>query len=234
MIATVVSKKEVAKGTLQVELKPAEPMDFLPGQYVDLILIDPPYQDARGPKRHFSIINSPNHKETIMFTTRLRDSAFKKTIQEMPIGGQIEIHHIGGKFILPEDTAKNYVFIAGGIGITPFMNMIRTIQENNLPHKVTLIYSNRNQESTPFLEELRELENKLPKFKLILTMTEDPNWVREKNKVDANFIKKYLKEPNSYIYYMAGPPPMVEAVTEELKKAGVETQYIITENFTGY
>lgn len=234
MIATVVSKKEIAKGTLQVELKPDEPMDFSPGQYVDLTLINPPYDDERGPKRHFSIINSPNHKETIMFATRLRDSAFKKTLQGMPIGGQIEIHHIGGKFTLPQDKSKNYVFIAGGIGITPFMSMLRFIQENNLPHKVTLIYSNRNQESTAFLEELRELDSKLPKFKLVLTMTEDPNWSGEKDKVDANFIKKYLTKPNNYTYYMAGPPPMVEAITSELKQAGVDSQNITTENFTGY
>lgn len=231
MKATLVDKKEIAKGTLQVELKPNEPMDFLPGQYVDLILIDPSYEDARGPKRHFSIINTPNHK-TLMFATRLRDSAFKKSLQEMPIGGEIEIHRIGGKFILPEDTTKNYVFIAGGIGITPFMSMIRFIQENNLLHKVTLIYSNRDQESTAFFEELSKLNN--PNLKIIFTMTEDPNWTGEKRRVDSSFINEYLNEPNNYTYYMAGPPPMVEAVTNELKQAGVEQTNIITENFTGY
>lgn len=232
MKAIVVSKKEVARATLQIELKPEEPMDFLPGQYMDLILIDPPYQDVRGPKRHFSITNSPNHNETLTMTTRLRDSAFKKTLQEMPIGGEIEIHHIGGKFTLPEDINKNYVFIAGGIGITPFMSMLRYIKDNHMDYKITLIYSNRDKESTPFFEELSAIDN--PNLRIIFTMTEDPNWTGEKRRVDASFIKEYLSKPNSYIYYMAGPPPMVEAVTQELKQAGVQGQNIITENFTGY
>lgn len=234
MKATLSDKQEVAEGTLMVTLKPSEPVEFKPGQYMDIILENPPYNDERGPKRHFSIVNSPNQKDVLIFTTRLRDSAFKKSLQQLPLGTEVDIPHIGGSFTLPEDTSKSYVFIAGGIGITPFMSMIRYINEQGLNHQITLIYSNRNQGSSAFLDELQSIHKKNPNIKLILTMTDDPSWQGEKRRIDNDFIKTYFPQPNSYVYMMAGPPPMMEAVDQELQKAGVELKNIIRENFTGY
>ena len=211
-----------------------EIVTFKPGQYMTVHLINPPFIDAKGPNRHFSIVNSPTINSSLTMATRIRDSAFKKSLQASPIGTEIDIMGINGSFVLPEDITRPLVFIAGGIGITPFMSMLRFIKDQQLPYKITLLYSNRDQKSAPFLEELQELFRENANFKLILTMTEDPNWPREKNKIEADFLKKYLDKPNEYTYYMAGPPPMVEAVYSELTKAGIEEKNIITENFTGY
>lgn len=234
MKAKITDKKEIAKGTLFVEFQVMEPMDFKPGQYMDIILQNPPYNDAKGPKRHFSIINSPTKKGVLQMATRLRDSAFKKSLAEFPIGTEVEIPHLGGNFILPEDSSKTLVFIAGGIGITPFMSMLRFIQDQNLPHKVTLLYSNRNKESTTFYDELEQIAKDSPNIKIIFTMTEDPSWTGEKRKIDANFVKEYISELSLATYMIAGPPEMVEAMFNVLKEAGVEENNIITENFTGY
>jgi len=234
MKAVITDKQKIAQDTLLTTLKPSEKVNFKPGQYMDIILINPPFSDEKGPKRHFSICSSPNQKGVLKFCTRLRDSAFKRSLQEFPIGTEVEISHIGGNFVLPEDINQPYVFLAGGIGITPFMCMLAFIQEEGLQHQITLIYSNRDQYSTAFLKELQELEKKLPKFKLVLTMTDDSNWSGEKRMVDSPFLKEYFPNANSNIYMVVGPPPMVESIQASLKEIGVEAQNIKIENFTGY
>lgn len=235
MIAIIKDKQEAAKETVQFTFEAQDnPEDFIPGQYIDIKLLDPPYMDDKGFKRHFSITNSPSQKGIYKIVTRMRDSAFKRSLKQYPLGTEVEITHIGGKFTLPDDVSKNYVFIAGGIGITPFLSMLRFINENHLGHKITLVYSSRDQASTVFLDELLELEQKLPKFKLIATMTEDQSWAGEKRRVDATFLKEYLPDPAANIYMIAGPTEMVEAVAGSLKQLGVAEENIIIENFTGY
>ncbi len=234
MKAMIQKIKKIAQGTLLVEFELEKVAEFQPGQYFYITLINPPFSDARGPTRHFSIVNTPGIKNTLVMATRLRESAFKKSLQQLPPGTEVEIGKIDGHFTLPEDPFKPLVFIAGGIGITPFMSMIQYVYHENLPYNITLIYSNRDQVSTAFLNELKQLNNELSNFKLILTMTEDPQWQEEKRMVDAGFINQYLKEPNLYTFMVAGPPGMVEQVYEEIKKTGVEDKNIITENFSGY
>lgn len=234
MVGKIIDKKEIAIGTLQVTFQISEQFTFKPGQYVFVTLTDPPYPDERGNKRHFSIVNSPSEKGIITIATRLRDSGFKKSLQQLPIGTEVELGPIAGVFTLPEDTKKSLVFIAGGIGITPFMSMLRYIKEGGLPYQITLVYSNRDRGSTPFLEELQNLAQVLPNLKLILTMTDDASWDGEKRKVDSQFIKDYFPNLNENFYMVVGPPPMVEAVEKALKEAGVLSENLKIENFTGY
>ena len=159
MKAKIAEKREVAKGTLYVvfDLLGHE-VDFKPGQYFWVTLVDPPYDDEKGPKRHISVATSPNDRGVLALCTRLRDSAFKRSLAELPVGTEVEVEDPKGSFALPEDTDPPYVFIAGGIGITVFRSMLRYIGEEKLPHRVTLVYSNRDRESTAFLDELPELE----------------------------------------------------------------------------
>lgn len=235
MLGKIKDKKEVATGTLQVIFETAEDFSFKAGQYCFITLKNLTFPDERGNRRHFSIVNSPNQKRTITFTTRLREeSGFKKTLNELPLGTEVELGPIAGVFTLPEETQRPLVFIAGGIGITPFMSMLQFVKEENLPYKITLIYSNRDQSSTAFLSETQELFKQIPNSKLILTMTDDPEWSGEKRKIDANFIKEYLPDVNVYTYFVVGPPPMVEAIETALAQAGVKAENIKIENFSGY
>ena len=95
-------------------------------------LLDPAYDDERGARRHFSVVTSPNERGTLGFCTRLRDSAFKRSLVELPIGAEAEVEEPKGSFLLPEDTSQRYVFLAGGIGITVFRSMLRYIAEEDL------------------------------------------------------------------------------------------------------
>ena len=189
MRASVKEKREVAQGTLLVLFDLlGEEVDFIPGQYFWVTLPDPPYDDARGPRRHFSVVTSPNERGRLGFCTRLRDSAFKRSLVELPIGAEAEVEEPKGSFLLPEDTNQAYLFLAGGIGITVFRSMLRYIAEDDLPHRVTLIYSNRDRDSTPFLDELTELEQARGNFQLVLTMTDDASWSGETRRIGPELL----------------------------------------------
>jgi ferredoxin-NADP reductase len=231
----VKEKREVAKGTLLVifDLQGQE-VDFTPGQYFWVELIDPPYQDEKGPRRHISVVTSPTEGNVLGLCTRLRDSAFKRSLAELEVGDEVEVEQPKGTFLLPEDTSKQYVFIAGGIGITVFRCMLRYIADKGLPHKVTLVYSNRDRESTPFLDELQELEQEVPGFRLVLTMTDDPGWEGETRLVDADVLREHLGDLDPLTFLVAGPPPMVEAIVGELHGAGLPEEQVLPDSFSGY
>jgi ferredoxin-NADP reductase len=234
--ATIKEKQEVAKGTLFVTFDLlGEEVDFVPGQYFFVNLPDVGYQDERGLRRHISVVTSPNDRGVLGLATRLRDSAFKRSLRELPVGAEVEVEPPKGKFTLPDDTSRPLVFVAGGIGITVFRSMLRFIREEELPYRVTLIYSNSDRESAAFLDELQELERELSNFRLILTMTDDPGWEGETRRIDAEFCESYLEDDlNKYTFMVAGPPAMVEGVQGELAKAGVEEDNIIASRFSGY
>ena len=236
MRARVAEKREVAKGTLLVVFDLlGEEVEFTPGQYFFVTLLDPPYDDERGARRHFSVVTSPNERGRLGFCTRLRDSAFKRLLVELPIGAEAEVEEPKGSFVLPEDTHQRYVFLAGGIGITVFRSMLRYIAEEDLPHRVTLIYSNRDRESTPFLDELSELDQTRDAFQLVLTMTEDPSWNGETRRIGPELLRDHLSDDlRSYAYLVAGPPAMVDSIVETLHGAAVPEERISADRFSGY
>src|SRR6266576_4466093 len=116
MRARIKEKREVAKGTLMVvfDLLGHE-VDFKPGQYFWVELLNPPYEDEKGSRRHISVVTSPNDRGVLGLCTRLRDSAFKRSLAEMPVGTAVEVEEPKGSFLLPEDTDQPYAFVAGGI-----------------------------------------------------------------------------------------------------------------------
>jgi ferredoxin-NADP reductase len=228
-------KREVARGTLLVifDLLGRE-VDFKPGQYFWVELLEPPYDDEKGPRRHITVVTSPTERGVLGLCTRLRDSAFKRSLAELEVGAEVEVEHPKGDFVLPEDTEQPYVFVAGGIGITVFRCMLRYIADTGEPYKVTLVYSNRDRESTPFLDELHEIEQRVPGFRLVVTMTEDPEWDGESRRIDADMLRDHLGELEAFTYLVAGPPAMVEAVAEQLSQAGVPEEQVLPSRFSGY
>jgi ferredoxin-NADP reductase len=234
--ARVAEKREVARGTLLVvfDLLGAE-VEFTPGQYFFVTLLDPPYDDERGARRHFSVVTSPNERGRLGFCTRLRESAFKRSLAELPVGAEAEVEQPKGSFLLPEATNQPYVFLAGGIGITVFRSMLRYIAEEDLPHRVTLIYSNRDRQSTPFLEELSELERARADFDLVLTMTADASWNGETRRIGPELLRDHLSgDLPSYAYLAAGPPAMVDSVVATLHAVEVPEERVVPDRFSGY
>jgi ferredoxin-NADP reductase len=236
MRSTIKEKREVAKGTLLVIFDLlGEEVDFRPGQYFWVELLDPPYDDEKGPRRHISVVTSPTERGILGLCTRLRESAFKRSLVELPVGTEVEVEQPKGDFALPEDTAPHYVFVAGGIGITVFRSMLRYIDDTGEPYRVTLVYSNRDRESTAFLDELEELDSRADWFGLVATMTQDPGWGGETRRIDAEMLSDVLGgDLGAYTFVVAGPPGMTEGVVDALKDAGVAEERILSDRFSGY
>jgi ferredoxin-NADP reductase len=169
------------------------------------------------------------------FCTRLRESAFKRSLAELPVGAEVDVEPPKGSFVLPEATEDPLVFLAGGIGITPFRSMLRYIADEQLPHRMTLVYSSRDRASAPFLDELEEIEAGGADLRLVVTMTEDESWPGERRRIDGAFLRDQLGDGLEGASCMvAGPPGFAKAVTAELEKAGVDPERIATDSFSGY
>jgi ferredoxin-NADP reductase len=173
-----------------------------------------------------------------MIATRLRDSAFKRVLRGLKPGQELILDAPLGRLTLPADFSRPIVFLAGGIGITPFRSIIIEATKKKLPHKIYLFYSNRTPADAPFLEELRGLEGKNKNYKLIPTMTQLDSlladWSGETGYIDEALLKKYLGDLNKPVYYLAGPPTMTQALYKVLIDSGVNKDDIRSEEFIGY
>ena len=231
------SRVEAAEGTMAFHFEKPSGFKFKAGQFADVTLIDPPETDAEGSTRTFSIASSPFEDE-LVFTTRMRDTAFKRSLRKVPLATEVKISSAAGSFTLHKNRAKPAVFLAGGIGITPFLSIVRQANHDHLPHPLYLFYSNRRPEDAPFLDTLQTLERTNPNFHLICTMTEmsksQKEWKGEMVPIDREMLSRHLTTLQGPIYYSAGPPAMVAGTKEMLAAAGIDEDDIRTEDFAGY
>src|SRR5450759_5402824 len=233
----LIRREEVAEGTMAFHFEKPSGFAFKAGQSADVTLVDPPDTDAEGNTRTFSIASPPFENE-LVFTTRMRDTAFKHSLKKLPLATEAKIGSAVGSFPLHKNPAKPAVFLAGGIGITPFLSIVRQADHDRLPHKLYLFYSNRRPEDAAFLDTLQTLETTNPNFRLICTMTEmsksKKEWKGETVLIDKEMLSRHLSMLQGPIYYIAGPPAMVAAMRQTLVSAGIEEDDIRAEEFAGY
>ena len=233
----LVSREEIANGTMAFRF--SKPVGFAckAGQYCDFTLIDPPETDAEGDRRSFSIASAP-HEPHLLIATRMRDTAFKRVLKTMPIGSALRMAGPMGSFTLHDDAARTAVFLAGGIGITPFTSIIRDAAERKLPHKIVLFYSNRRPEDAAFLEELKTGTARNPNYAFFGTMTDMKGssmpWDGATGFLTKESLLSRVPSLTGPIYYVAGPPGMVAAMRTMLEGAGVNGDDLRTEEFSGY
>jgi len=173
-----------------------------------------------------------------MIATRMRNTAFKRVLWALPLGSAVKIEGPFGNLTLHNNATKTAVFLAGGIGITPFRSIIVRAAREKMSHRIFLFFTNRRPEDAPFLEELQGLERENPNYRLIATMTEmqksNRPWNGERELINKEMLSRYLKGAPSPIYYIAGPPGMVKGVHEILNQMQVDDDDIRTEEFAGY
>lgn len=230
-------RKEIAVGTFAFDFEKPAGFTFRPGQFSEFTLINPPYTDAEGNTRPFSIASSPK-EAVITFATRMRPTAFKKSLAEMPLGAFVSMEGPFGSFTLPRSAEKQIVILTGGIGITPFRSMVKHAAEEKLSHKIFLFYSNRRPEDAAFLDELKALEERNQNYRFIPTMTQldssGQSWAGERGYITKEMILKYIDNLSAPTYYIAGPQAFVAAMYQMLKLSGSDEDNIRTEEFPGY
>jgi len=216
-------KNEIAPQIFVFKFTPEKSLVWQAGQFIFYDLPHP-HPDSRGTTRHFTIADAP-YEKTVYLATRIlpeKGSSFKTTLKNLPVGSKIEAHDISGSFTVSSNE-KNLVFIAGGIGITPFRAIILDLAFKNRIKNITLLYSNRDQK-IPFKDELDKVAIKNPGLKI--------HYVIEPNRIDETLLKNYID--NNTDYFVSGPPPMVTAVAESLKTLNIDLAKIHQDSFTGY
>lgn len=229
--------EHIAAGTMAFRFERPAGFDFRAGQAIDLILVGARNLDE-GARRHaFSLASAPFEDE-LMIATRMRDSAYKRALGSLPIGGKVALEGPFGSLTLHKDAGRGAVLIAGGIGITPFLSMLRQARHDRADRPIALLYSNRRPEDAAFLAELHELAGGHPHFRLVATMTDAANssqgWDGETRVIGADLLALAADRMPAPIYYVVGPPAMVESMRGALRRAGVDEDDVRTEEFYGY
>jgi ferredoxin-NADP reductase len=234
----LIARSQAAEGTMSFFFERPANFSFKAGQFFTVILPNPPYNDDKGNRRTFSISSAPQETTSLQMTTRLTGSALKRSLAEMPLGAPVELLGPSGNFTLHAEAAIPAVFIAGGIGITPFRSMILDDAARGLPHHLTLIYSNRHLEAAAFHEELQNLASTSQNFKYVPTLTQADKsprpWNGERRYVNAEFLRDHAGDLGKPIFYVAGPPGLVAGVSQTVTAAGVNPERVLAEEFEGY
>jgi ferredoxin-NADP reductase len=230
LATTLTSRETVAEGTMAFHFRKPDGFRFKPGQAIDLVL---------GDLRHaYSIVSAPFEDELVI-ATRMRDSEFKRALKAAVPGSHAGIDGPFGSLTLHKDAARPAVLIAGGIGITPFVSILRQAAADRLAHRIVLLYSVRRPADAAFLEELRELEARNPNFRVVATVTQPHaigrGWKGESGHIDARLLERIQGEIGPRpVYYLAGPPAMVAGLRQALEGVKVDDEDIHAEEFFGY
>jgi ferredoxin-NADP reductase len=237
MIANVkLTKKEpIAEGTMAFHFNKPEGFEFRAGQFADYTLINPPETDEEGNTRGFSLAFAP-FEDDLVAASRMRDTAFKRVLKDLPIGTEIKLDGPYGDFTLHKTETTPAVFLIGGIGVTPVRSMIAQATHDKTAHKIILLHANRTPADAPFVADFERLEKTNQNFTYVPVATdaELKDWDGERGHIDEAMLKRHVSDLSTPIYYLSGPEGMVKAMRQMLVDIGVNEDNIRTEEFTGY
>lgn len=214
--------------TLVLEPDGHEGMSFAPGQFAWIKLHDSPYTIEEHP---FSFSSSAEESKRLEFGIKeLGD--FTSKIKDIPIGTKAYVDGPHGAFSVDRYPDVGYVFIGGGVGITPVMSSLRTLADRKDPRPLLLLYGNKDWEGAAFREELEALKTRLD-LEVVYVIEEPPEgWEGEKGFIDAELLEKYLpKEQIRRTFFVCGPSAMMDAVHNALLEHGVPAGKIQMERF---
>lgn len=194
---------------------------FMPGQFAWITIGNSPFSESEHP---FSFSSSAEQPEMLTFTIKeLGD--FTRTIKTLQPGQVVYVDGPFGHFSVDRHPhAKQFVMIAGGVGITPMMSTLRTLAHRGEKHPLTLIYANRDWESITFREELERLQESLT-LKVVHVLEKPPaGWDGEKGYINQAILERHLpksEKPNTVEIFICGPQPMMNAVEQALSNLGI-------------
>lgn len=227
-------KRELAPGIYEFTFTPSSPIPYRAGQYLEWTL--PHHKpDFRGVRRYFTIASSPAEPDiSLAVKVPERASSYKQALLALNPGDELSASHLAGDFVLPDDAKQRVVFIAGGIGITPFVSMLRYCLDTKRKQPITLIYAAQSPKEFVYEELIAEAKKTLG-LELIEVAAEAPAaWGGHRGFVTAELIKEVVEKPQEPLYYVSGPDSMVQAMAKELRKLGVSRRNIKRDYFPGY
>lgn len=237
LLPRLLNKEVIAPDSLDFVFAPNRRLSYKPGQYMEWTL---PHKspDFRGTRRYFTLASSPTEKN-VRLGVKFYDegSSFKEAMLAMDRHTPIAAGQLGGDFVLPKNRSQKLVFIAGGIGITPYRSMVKYLLDTDDQRPVTLLYSEKEPKQFAYVDVFREAKDRLG-IKTVYTITKPkavpPGWRGRTGQITAHMIKEEVPDYAERLFYISGPPTMVAAVQSTLRGLGVPSHMIKTDLFTGY
>jgi PAS domain S-box-containing protein len=209
---TLANRRKVAENTYEITFDfSKENFTFRSGQYIWVTLPEMLFPDVRGDVRAFSIASSPDAPERVSILTRASESGYKKTLLAIPLGSEIKVSGPFGFLSLPEKNTRPVVLIAGGVGVAPFLSMLRDAVTRKSDQLIILLFSNSSEEWTPYRDELERLQRENPHITILFKVGE----------IDNKFIQEATKELQWPLWYVMGPEAMVNHMGMILSNMGV-------------
>ncbi len=207
-----------------------QPYTYVAGQFIEMTL---PHAsaDERGEKRWFSLSSAP-HESLISITTKQAypGSSFKKALFDLSAGDTANISEPMGDFVLPKDASRPLLFIAGGIGITPFRSMFSELAFASQQRPIKFVYGVAAEDEIIFTEVLKAAGQ----HATIFVETPAAEWGGERGSLNASAIIGLDKPSSDALVYLSGPEPMVEVLRDELITQGVAEQQLVVDYFLNY
>ncbi len=226
-VLTLVSSQEVAKGVWDFAFAPDKPISFKAGQYLEWTL-GHKNPDQRGNRRYFTISSSPTQNEIYLGIKMYEPSStFKQALKAMKPGDTISAGQLAGEFTLPKNKKQKLVFIAGGIGITPFCSIVQYMLDSGDARDAVLLYSNKTADEIAYKDFFDDASSKLG-MKTLYWVTSDMGFM------DAAHIQREVPDYKDRMFYISGPHSMVTAFELSLCELGVPRRNIKVDFFPGF
>ena len=237
LLLSLVDRIQLSPDTYEFVFHSDRKLKFKPGQYLEWTLAHKG-ADSRGIRRYFTIASSPgdsNYRIGVKFYKP--SSTFKKKLLSMRRGDTIVAGQLAGDFVLPHDKKKKLVFIAGGIGVTPFRSMIEYLLEKKEKRDIVMIYSNKTIEDVAYVDLLDRADRELG-MKIVPVFSNQTPELLAKNEfpsiVDQHLILTEIPDYDDRLFYISGPHGMITAFSNLLHQLGVPRRRIKRDFFPGF
>jgi ferredoxin-NADP reductase len=230
MIATFDHAQDEASNITTFWFKPASPIDYTAGQYIELTLKhDNP--DDRGEKRWFTLSSAPEN-DLVSITTKFSDpgSSFKQALKQLKAGQTLEMSEAMGDFVLPKFVTQPLVFVAGGIGLTPFHSMFGWLNAHHEQRHISFIYAVKNEDQIIFQDTWQHADI----HSTVIVDEPSDAWGGERGQLSSELILGLTKPSDDTLFYISGPEPLIEKLGNDLHKSGIKNNQLVTDFFPGY
>lgn len=229
-------KRQIAPNAYEFIFSPSRRLAYAPGQYMEWTL-GHEEPDSRGNRRYFTLASAPTEPD-LRVGVRFSDpsSSFKQAMLSMDRTSEIVAAQVSGDFVLPQDPNQKCVFIAGGIGVTPFRSMIRYLLDTQQRRPIVMFYANHTVKDIIYKDVFDRAERELG-IRTIYTVSDpkglQPGWVGLVGHITPQQIRTYAPEYRSALFYISGPISMVNAFKDTLHNLGVPDAQIRVDFFAG-
>lgn len=229
-------KIPVAHDVMDFVFKPEKKMAYVPGQYMEWTL---PHHnsDSRGNRRYFTLASSPT-EDNIRLGVKFyeKGSSYKKNLYNLTSATPLVGSQLAGEFTLPPDLRKKIVFIAGGIGITPYRSMVKFLVDRKEKRNIIILYANKTAEEIVYRDVFDQAQ-RVCGIKTVYTLTDmksiPKSWNGKTGRINETMIREEVSDYKDRYFYLSGPYSMITSFEAVLTGMGVHQDKIKKDFFPG-